>query len=111
MKTGASNELSAVPTPIALTDEEGWATPAVLQDLVWQSDPINDLLAPSHPVDTTEESEMRGADDWLNGIANEIGDVWLYGPPDDDLSPQTSMVTDPRTAGGRIYKGCKCPEH
>jgi hypothetical protein len=100
-----------MPTPIALTDGEEWATPAVLQDPIWQTDPANDHPSPSHPIDTTEESETQGADDWLNGIANEIGDVWLYGPPDDDPSPQTSMVTDPRTAGGRIYKGCKCSEH
>jgi hypothetical protein len=90
-----------MPTPIALTDEEEWATPAVLQDPVWQSDPINDLPPPAHPVDTTEESEMQGADDWLSGIANEIGDVWIYGPPDDDLSPQTSMVTDPPHGRGK----------
>jgi hypothetical protein len=109
--TRESEELRAMPTPVALFDGEEWATPAVLQDPVWQSDPANDPLPPSHPIDNTEESETQGADDWLNGIANEIGDVWLYGPPDSDPSPQTSMVTDPRTAGGRIYKGCKCDEH
>jgi hypothetical protein len=109
--TGESEELSAMLPPVALSDGEEWATPAVLQNPVWQPGPANDLLPPSHPIDNTEESENQGADDWLNGIANEIDDVWLYGPPDDDPSPQTSMVTDPRTAGGRIYKGCTCPEH
>jgi hypothetical protein len=99
--TGESEELSTMPTHVALSDGEVWATPAVLQD----------LLPPSHPTGDTEQSDTQGADDWLNGIADEIGDVWLYGPPDSDPSPQTSMVTDPRTAGGRIYKGCKCDEH
>lgn len=109
--TGESNEARAMPASIALSDGEEWATPTVLQDPVWQSDPANDPLDPSHQIDNTVASETRGADDWLNDIANEIDDVWLYGPPDSDPSPQTSMVTDPRTAGGRIYKGCKCDEH
>lgn len=108
---GVTEETSIMPTPVALSDGEGWITPAVLQDPVWQSDPANDLLPPSHPIDDTEQAETQGADDWLDGIADEIGDVWLYGPPDSDPSPQTSMVTDPRTAGRRVYKSCKCHEH
>ncbi|CEJ62709.1 hypothetical protein PMG11_11202 [Penicillium brasilianum] len=109
--TGELEELSTMPTPIALSDGEGWATPAVLQDSVWQSDQANDLLPPSHPIVDTKQPDTQGADDWLDGIADEIGEVWLYGPPDSGPSPQTSMVTDPRTTGGRIYKGCKCDEH
>ncbi|OKL55294.1 hypothetical protein UA08_09424 [Talaromyces atroroseus] len=109
--TGESEEQRAMPTPVALSDGEEWATPAVLQDPAWQPDPSNDILPPSHLTDNTEESETQGADDWLNDIANEIDDVWLYGYPDNGPSPQTSLVTDTYTAGGRIYKGCKCPEH
>ncbi|KAJ6114107.1 hypothetical protein N7512_007552 [Penicillium capsulatum] len=108
---GRTEELSTIPTPVALSDGGDWVTPMEPLDSVWQPEPASDLPPPSHPIDTSEESETQGADDWLNGIANEIGDVWLYGPPDDDLSPQTSEVTDNHTAGGRIYKGCKCPEH
>ncbi|KAJ5982318.1 hypothetical protein N7451_012418 [Penicillium sp. IBT 35674x] len=52
------------------------------RDPAWQPDPATDPLPPSHPIDNIEDSEKQGADDWLNGIADEIGDIWLYGPPE-----------------------------
>ncbi|CEL07058.1 hypothetical protein ASPCAL10223 [Aspergillus calidoustus] len=75
-----------------------------LQGPVWQSDPTNDLLPSQHPIDNTEESETQGADDWLNGIANEIGDIWLYGTPDDDPSHRHLWSQTPARLEGECTK-------
>ena len=42
---------------------------------------------------------------------NNEDDEWIPDMAGAEPSPLTSMATDPRTALGRIFKGCKCPSH
>ena len=54
------------------------------------------------------------ADEWLANLADDHDNHWLNTNPEnpeEEPSPLTSTGTDPRTAQGGIYKGCKCPEH
>lgn len=105
------NETSAMPMPAAVSDGEEWGIPTMLQGTVGQSNPANDLQLSVTPFINAEGTEAQTADDWLNDIANEFDTTWLFGPPDDDPSPLTSMVTDGNTAEGRLFEGCRCPEH
>jgi hypothetical protein len=50
---------------------------------------------------------------WNEIADEEVGDVneWICNTEEVAPSPPTSMATDPRTALGTVYKGCKCPSH
>jgi hypothetical protein len=54
---------------------------------------------------------IQDTDTWLDSLANDIDGWWIDNIAEDSPSPPSSMATDPRTALGGIYKGCKCPPH
>ena len=56
-------------------------------------------------------STTHDADSWLDNIISNNNEEWMYNMVEAEPSPPTSIVTDARTALGKIYKGCKCPSH
>jgi hypothetical protein len=55
--------------------------------------------------------EAQNADEWLDNIFNGGEDEWLPDTPPAEPSLLTSEATPPDTAGARIFRGCRCPEH
>ena len=127
----APSGMVTVQTPAARSAEEDWETPATQQEPTQQPDPHTDLQIgameetfpftqvteisrPQPPLYPTGGMEgapiMQDADAWLDNIVNNDNE-WLYNTAEVGPSPPTSMVTDTRTALGKIYKGCKCPTH
>ena len=76
-----------------------------------QATDVSQIQPPSYPTDRTEGTPTTpDADAWLDNIINNDNE-WIYNTAEFGPSPATSMVTDTRTALGKIYKGCKCPPH
>jgi hypothetical protein len=65
------------------------------------------------PADTEADPIVLDADTWLDNLAVDFGPQWIQPTLESQptASPPTSLATDPRTANGTIYRGCKCPEH
>lgn len=125
-----------IATPIALSDEEDWVTPAMLQDTARPLDQPailqpdregeSDTHADADKHDThnqqpqsqpyqmddidIDDAAFQEAEQWLSDIANDMGSGWLQ-DTGVEPSPLTSMATDTRTANGKVYKGCNCPSH
>jgi hypothetical protein len=108
--------------PVAPPAEENWQTPATRQEspILHQPDSQNvrGMSEREHPQPSTnqvDETEglltLQETDDWLNNMLGDNGNEWIYDTAEVEPSPITSLATDTRTALGRIYKGCHCPEH
>ena len=128
--TGATT-VQAVGT---LLVEEEWATPATQQDPTPQPEP-DSLIDPrlraadepfsstqlpedgqpqisEYPTDVLEGiSATRNADTWLDNMFNGDDNEWLPRETNDIPSPDTSAASEPEAVGGKIFKGCKCPNH
>jgi hypothetical protein len=66
----------------------------------------------TEPINVPNEAfEMQDADDWLDNMFNDNDNVWIPDTAHAESSPLTSMATEPHTAVGRIFKGCKCTAH
>lgn len=113
--------------------EEDWATPATQQDAVPQApdsmiDPrlgtTEEPLPPGqvsedrqaqpsmYPVEGIEgDLAMQETDTWLNEIFNDDDNTWMPAIAHDDSSLATSIANEPHSESGKIFKGCKCPEH
>jgi hypothetical protein len=120
------------PIPTVVPPEEEWTTPATHTDLIQQPNLLIDpqLLAEEHPqpaYSTQGSEEQRTAQYPLDGLegtsAQQEADAWLQAFTDNldgewnreqttaTISPPVSTATDPHTAQGTIYKGCRCPAH
>lgn len=106
--------LAAEPLPaITLTEDDVPAlgtneiTPADAESAQPSLYPLNGIQ---------EEFSMDDADAWLANIVVNDGNDWLPDTAESDavgaeISPPTSMATETRTAQGKIYKPCRCPQH
>jgi hypothetical protein len=54
---------------------------------------------------------MQNADFWLSNMFDEEGGEWVPDIADTESSPLTSVASEPDTAGGKIFRGCKCDAH
>ena len=134
LETQMTIATSSVPAAAVIPVEEEWATPATRQDATPQRQPdllidprlraVDEPFSPSqlqeddqppvseYPMDTLEGiSATRDADTWLDNMFNGDDSEWLPKETDEIPSPVTSAASEPEVAGGKIFKGCKCPEH
>ena len=131
--TQAAVEEIATQALLALPPEEEFATPETQQELT--SEQIDSLIDPqlrtmveSHPPaqilgeDQQESSlypletvggefEMQNADVWLSNVFDEEDGEWMQDREDAESSPLTSVASEPDTAGGKLFRGCRCVEH
>ena len=123
-------EATTVQSPAALSVVEVGGPPATQPEDAQEPDLVIDprLITeePSPPVQIAEDSPLQPylypeeglegvaideADSWLGNLANDNANEWLRNIEGDEPSPPTSMATDTRTAGGRLFKGCRCPSY
>ncbi|EED12027.1 conserved hypothetical protein [Talaromyces stipitatus ATCC 10500] len=111
-----------VQPPVAPPAEENRQTPATRQESpILQQPGSQNAIGGSgrdHPQPSTNQMDeteglltLQETDDWLNNMLGDNGNGWIYDTAEVEPSPITSLATDTRTALGRIYKGCHCPEH
>jgi hypothetical protein len=56
-------------------------------------------------------STTRDADTWLDNMFNGDNGEWMPDATEDILSPLTSLASEPEAVRGKIFRGCKCPNH
>lgn len=127
------HEVIATQTPEIPAGGEEWTTPATQQEPAQQQPdlPIDPQLRQTEEdfalvqasqgnaarrstqrMDAPNEAfEMQDTGAWLDNIFNDNEDVWIPDTAHAELSPLTSLATDPYIAAGRTFKGCKCPTH
>ena len=132
--TQVTVETTIVPAVAAVPAEEEWTTPATQQDPTAQPEP-GSLIDPGlrnadepfssiqlleddqpqvseYPTDVLAGmSATRDADAWLDNMFNGEDNEWLPMETNEMPSPITSAASEPDVVGGKIFKGCKCPEH
>ena len=120
---------AVMPTPVAVSVEENWATPAAQQGSGQQQIHLHVDLQPStegvsspargsessqiqlYPIDGMDGTfDMQDAGEWLNNMI-DVDDEWLPHVAEDVTSIPTSKLTDSSAAQSGMYKGCTCPEH
>jgi len=132
--TRLSVETIAAQALLALPVDEEFATPATQQELAPEEidaliDPqlgemnepvvsnqvsgINQNEPSFYPLDTIEGEQlgMQNADIWLSGMFDEQDNGLMPDMAVTASSPLTSVASEPDTAGGRIFRGCKCAAH
>jgi hypothetical protein len=62
-------------------------------------DGIEDVFAQQNP------------DAWLETLTNDMVNAWNQEAVDEPISTPVSLATNPQTAQGSIYRGCRCLEH
>uniref|UniRef100_A0A1L7UN13 Reverse transcriptase n=1 Tax=Fusarium mangiferae TaxID=192010 RepID=A0A1L7UN13_FUSMA len=106
--------LATEPPPAIIVAEDD--VPALETNEIAPAD-AESAQASLYPLDGIQgELSMDDADAWLANIAINDGNDWLPDTAETDaigteISPPTSMATDTRTAQGKIYKACRCPQH
>ncbi|CVL13280.1 uncharacterized protein FPRN_15226 [Fusarium proliferatum] len=106
--------LATEPPPAIIVAEDD--VPALETNEIAPAD-AESAQASLYPLDGIQgEFSIDDADAWLTNIAINDGNDWLPDTAETDaigteISPPTSMATDTRTAQGKIYKACRCPQH